>query len=196
MIAFLIGKFTVKSPALVLMDVHGVGYEVHISLPTYSHIQDKEEGMLHTYLQVREDAHVLYGFHSVEEKQLFLQLISVSGVGASTARVMLSSQKPEDIIAAITQGNVKWLEQIKGIGKKTAERIIVELKDKLGKLSVPGQPMVSAVVNNSVEQDALNALMALGIARNTAEQAVKKAIQSGGNSNNLESIIKKSLQAI
>lgn len=196
MIAFLIGKFTVKSPALVLMDVHGVGYEVHISLPTYSFIQDKEEGMLHTYLQVREDAHVLYGFHSVEEKQLFLQLISVSGVGASTARVMLSSQKPEDIIAAITQGNVKWLEQIKGIGKKTAERIIVELKDKLGKLSVPGQPMVSAVVNNSVEQDALNALMALGIARNTAEQAVKKAIQSGGDSNNLESIIKKSLQAI
>lgn len=196
MIAFLIGKFKVKTPALVLMDVHGVGYEVHISLPTYSFIQNKEEGLLHTYLQIREDAHVLYGFYSQEEKQLFLQLISVSGVGAATARVMLSSQRPEDIISAITQENVKWLEQIKGIGKKTAERIIVELKDKLGKMTVSGSVSISAVVNNSLEQDALNALMALGIAKNAAEQAVKKVLKADPGNESLELLIKKSLQAI
>ncbi|MGV3766716.1 MAG: Holliday junction branch migration protein RuvA [Chitinophagaceae bacterium] len=195
MIAFLKGKFTVKTPAIALMDVHGVGYEVHISLPTYSYIQDKEEGMLHTWLQVREDAHVLYGFYSLEEKQLFLHLISVSGVGAATARVMLSSQKPEDIIAAITQSNVKWLEQIKGIGKKTAERIIVELKDKLGKHNSTVSN-ISLPAGNSLEQDALNALIALGIARATAEQAIKKVLKADNGTENLETIIKKSLQAI
>lgn len=195
MIAFLKGKFTVKTPAIALMDVHGVGYEVHISLPTYSYIQDKEEGMLHTWLQVREDAHVLYGFYSLEEKQLFLHLISVSGVGAATARVMLSSQKPEDIVAAITQSNVKWLEQIKGIGKKTAERIIVELKDKLGKHNSTVSN-ISLPAGNSLEQDALNALIALGIARATAEQAIKKVLKADNGTENLETIIKKSLQAI
>ncbi len=195
MIAFLKGKFTVKTPAIALMDVHGVGYEVHISLPTYSYIQDKEEGMLHTWLQIREDAHVLYGFYSLEEKQLFLHLISVSGVGAATARVMLSSQKPEDIVAAITQGNVKWLEQIKGIGKKTAERIIVELKDKLGKHNTTVHN-ISLPAGNSLEQDALNALIALGIARATAEQAIKKVLKADNGTENLETIIKKSLQAI
>ncbi|MCM5527161.1 Holliday junction branch migration protein RuvA [Parasegetibacter sp. NRK P23] len=195
MIAFLKGKFTVKTPAIALMDVHGVGYEVHISLPTYSYIQDKEEGMLHTWLQVREDAHVLYGFYSLEEKQLFLHLISVSGVGAATARVMLSSQKPEDIVAAITQSNVKWLEQIKGIGKKTAERIIVELKDKLGKHNTT-VTNISLPAGNSLEQDALNALIALGIARATAEQAIKKVLKADNGTENLETIIKKSLQAI
>ena len=195
MIAFLKGKFTVKTPAIALMDVHGVGYEVHISLPTYSYIQDKEEGMLHTWLQIREDAHVLYGFYSLEEKQLFLHLISVSGVGAATARVMLSSQKPEDIIAAITQSNVKWLEQIKGIGKKTAERIIVELKDKLGKHNSTVSN-ISLPAGNSLEQDALNALIALGIARATAEQAIKKVLKADNGTENLETIIKKSLQAI
>lgn len=195
MIAFLKGKFTVKTPAIALMDVHGVGYEVHISLPTYSYIQDKEEGMLHTWLQVREDAHVLYGFYSLEEKQLFLHLISVSGVGAATARVMLSSQKPEDIVAAITQGNVRWLEQIKGIGKKTAERIIVELKDKLGKHNTT-VTNISLPAGNSLEQDALNALIALGIARATAEQAIKKVLKADNGTENLETIIKKSLQAI
>lgn len=194
MIAFLKGKFIIKTPALVVIDVQGVGYEVHISLPTYVSIQDKEEGMLYTWLQIREDAHLLFGFHSQEEKQLFLQLISVSGVGASTARVMLSSQKPEDIIAAITQSQVKWLEQIKGIGKKTAERIIVELKDKLSKSSTSLN--ILTTVNNSLEQDALNALIALGIVKNSAEMAVRKVMQADPGMDNLESIIKKSLQTI
>jgi Holliday junction DNA helicase RuvA len=203
MIAFLIGKFVVKTPAMVLVDVHGVGYEVHISLPTYSWLQPLEEGMLHTWLQIREDAHVLYGFHTVEEKQLFLQLISVSGVGATTARMMLSAQKASDIIYAITHGQVKWLEQIKGIGKKTAERIVLELKEKVAKLDAgvmatasEGNGLnISLPANNSLEQDALNALVALGIAKNTAEQAVKKVMKAN-ETLNLETIIKKSLQAI
>src|SRR5262249_4087030 len=133
MIAFLRGNFAYKSPALVHMDVAGVGYELQISINTYSRIEQLENGILITHLHIREDAHVLYGFFDRSEKSLFLQLISVSGVGDSTARMMLSSMKPEEISRAILQGNAKQLESIKGIGKKSAERIILELRDKVGK---------------------------------------------------------------
>src|SRR3954466_15226286 len=135
MIAFVRGKFARKSPSQIIVDVNGVGYELQISLNTYSFISNKDEGQLHTYLHITENGQTLFGFSGLDEKELFLQLISVSGVGASTARMMLSGMKPEDIIKAIVQGNVKQLESIKGIGKKTAERLIVELKDKLGKVS-------------------------------------------------------------
>ena len=131
MISFLRRHFIEKTPTHVWIDVNGVGYEVHISLNTYSKIQQKEEGLLYTILLIREDAHLLYGFSDLSERDLFQQLISVSGVGASTARVMLSYLKPEELIQATVQGNVKALESIKGIGKNTAERLLLELKDKL-----------------------------------------------------------------
>lgn len=146
---------------------------MHISLNTYSRIQGSDEGALLTHMLVREDAHILYGFFDAVEKEMFLQLIGVSGVGASTARVMLSYMKPEEIAAAITGGNARSLEAIKGIGKKTAERIVVELRDRLAKH--PASANISLPQGNTLQIDALNALIALGINRAAAEGAIKKA---------------------
>src|ERR1700712_2158924 len=127
MYAYLRGKFNFKSAAQVYLDVNGVGYEVNITLNTYTAIQPLDEGKLFIHLQVKEDAHTLYGFFDKEEKEMFVMLISVSGVGASTARMMLSSLKAEEVAAAIAGGNVRLLESVKGIGKKTAERLVLEL---------------------------------------------------------------------
>jgi Holliday junction DNA helicase RuvA len=131
MYAYLKGKFTYKSPALIHLEVNGIGYELHISLNTYSLIQPLENGQLYVYLQVKEDAHTLFGFAQQEEKQMFLHLIGVSGVGAATARMMLSSLKASEVASAIVNNNVSLIESVKGIGKKTAERLVLELKDKI-----------------------------------------------------------------
>jgi Holliday junction DNA helicase RuvA len=194
MIAFLRGDFAYKTPALVHIEAGGVGYEVQISLNTYSRIQNLEKGVLLTYFHVREDAQVLYGFFEAAEKELFIQLISVSGVGASTARMMLSSMRREEITRAIVQGNTRQLESIKGIGKKSAERIILELRDKVGKNK--GETNISSLKNNTLEQDALNALITLGIARPAAEQAIKKTINEGPRTEKVEDIIKKALKLL
>lgn len=195
MLAYLQGKFTYKSPAQVYVDVNGVGYEVNISLNTYSSIQSLNEGKIYTHLQVKEDGHTLFGFFDKEEKDIFLHLISVSGVGAATARMMLSSIKPDEITAAISQGNVKLLESVKGIGKKSAERLVLELKDKLGKQKIVSSTF-SPVIVNHIEQDALVALTSLGISRSQGEQAIQKVIRAEPNISNLEELIKKSLKAI
>ena len=174
MIAYLKGDFVNKTPSSVTVDVNGVGYEVQISLNTYSKIQGFDKGMLHTLLIVREDAHILYGFFEPAEKEIFQLLISVSGIGSSTARVMLSYMRPDELARAIIQSDLKTLEGIKGIGKKTAERMVLELKDKLAKH--PLDSNISPMKNNTLQQDALNALTALGINRMAAEQAVKKTL--------------------
>ncbi|MES1217404.1 MAG: Holliday junction branch migration protein RuvA, partial [Bacteroidota bacterium] len=174
MIAYLKGDFVYKSPAIVHVDVNGVGYEVQVSLNTYSKIQTLEKGILHTCLLIREDAHILYGFFDKPEKEMFLLLISVSGVGASTARMMLSYMKPDDISRAIIQGDAKTLEAVKGIGKKTAERLVIELRDKLAKQ--PLETNISPLKHNTLHTDALNALLALGINRQAADQAIQKAL--------------------
>jgi len=194
MYAYLQGKFTEKSPAQVYVEVNGVGYEVNISLNTYSHIQSLEHGKLFTHLQVKEDAHVLYGFFEKAEKEIFLLLIGISGVGAATARMMLSSLKPEEVSKAIVQSNVKLLESVKGIGKKTAERLVLELKDKLSKQPLNGT--ISPGWSNSLEQDALNALVALGISRQQAEQSIQKIILAEPSVSKLEDLIKKALKTI
>lgn len=175
MIAFLRGRFQFKSPAQVIVDVNGVGYELQISLHTYSSINNLAEGKLFSYLHITENAQTLYGFATESEKELFLQLISVSGVGASTARMMLSGMVPDEIVRAIVQGNVKQLESIKGIGKKTAERLIVELRDKLSK-TLAEQHLITPAYNTK-EEDALYALVSLGIAKPVAENALKKQKQ-------------------
>ncbi len=194
MYAYLQGKFIDKTPAQVYVDVNGVGYEVNISLNTYSQIQNLEQGKLFTHLQVKEDGHVLYGFFEKAEKEIFLLLIGISGVGAATARMMLSSLKPEEVSRAIIQSNVKLLESVKGIGKKTAERLVLELKDKLSKHSV--NETISPAWSNSLEQDALNALVALGISRQQAEQSIQKVTLAEPSVSKLEDLIKKALKAI
>ena len=194
MIAFLRGEFVYKTPALVHMEVGGVGYELHISLHTYSRIEHLDKGVLQTYLHIREDAHILYGFSDIAEKEVFLLLIGVSGVGTSTARMILSAMKPEEVGRAILQGNAKQLESVKGIGKKSAERIILELRDKIGKnLS---ESNISPLINNTLERDALNALIALGIARPAAEQSVKRVLAADDAPDKLEDIIKKALKML
>jgi Holliday junction DNA helicase RuvA len=195
MIAFLEGVFAYKSPALVHIDVGGVGYELQISLSTYSRIEHLDRGRLLTHLHIREDAHVLYGFFDRTEKNLFLQLVSVSGVGAATARMMLSSMPPEEIVRAIQQGNTRQLESIKGIGKKSAERIILELRDKMIKVNLE-TPNISSPTSNTLEQDALNALVTLGIARPAAENAIRKVLKEGPGPDKIEDIIKKALKIL
>ena len=194
MIAYLTGNFTTKTPSFVHVDVQGVGYEVQISLNTFSKIQDLKQGTLLTHLQIKEDGHTLFGFSEIAEKLLFIQLINVNGVGASTARMMLSSMQPSELSNAIASGNTVALEKIKGIGKKSAERIILELRDKMVKAG--HDHITHGFVHNTQEQDALNALVALGIQKNTAEAALKKAMAGAEEKSSLESIIKKSLQYI
>ena len=194
MIAYLSGKFTYKTPTVIYVDVHGVGYEVNISLNTYAQIQNLEEGKLFTYLQIKEDAHTLYGFFDLAEKEMFVLLIGVSGVGAATARMMLSGMKPEEISNAIVMKQTAVLEKVKGIGRKTAERLVLELKDKVAKVST--SLTGSTKIGNTFEQDALNALIALGISRPVAEQAIKKIIMIEPSINSLENLIKKALKAI
>lgn len=194
MIASLTGSFVLKTPSYIHIDVHGVGYEVQISLNTYSRIQDLKEGTLLTHLQIKEDGHTLFGFAELAEKELFVQLINVNGVGASTARMMLSSMQPSELRSAIASGNTGALEKIKGIGRKSAERLILELREKMVKAGV--ESTAPGFARNSLEIDALNALMALGIQKNTAEAALKKTRANSPEDNVLESIIKKSLQFI
>lgn len=193
MIAYLKGNFVHKSPAVVQVEVNGVGYEVQISLNTYSKIQNLEKGILHTCLLIREDAHILFGFFELSEKEMFLHLISVSGIGASTARVMLSYMKPDELARAIIQGDTRTLEGIKGIGKKTAERMVVELRDKLARQ--PLESNISSMKNNTLQQDALNALTALGINRIAADQALQKTL-SAEPGLTVEELIKKALRTL
>ncbi len=194
MYAYLQGKFTFKNPAQVYVDVNGVGYEVNISLNTYAAVQNLTDGRLYTHLQIKEDGHTLFGFFDKVEKEIFIQLISVSGIGAATARMMLSHMKPDEVCRALVQGNVKLLESIKGIGRKTAERLVLELRDKVGKVA----PDINApvMVGNSLQQDALNALVALGISKPQAESALQKINNTQPGINNLEELIKKALKSI
>jgi Holliday junction DNA helicase RuvA len=194
MIAYLKGDFVNKTPASVNVDVNGVGYDVQISLNTYTKIQNLDKGLLHTILLIREDAHILYGFFDRAEKEIFLQLISVSGVGASTARVMLSYMKPDELAKAIIQGDTRTLEGVKGIGKKTAERMVLELRDKLAKY--PLDLNISPLKNNTLHQDALNGLTALGISRPVAEQAISRVFKADPDIVSIEDLIKKSLKSL
>ncbi|NDF97922.1 MAG: Holliday junction branch migration protein RuvA [Chitinophagia bacterium] len=193
MISFLKGKFIHKTPAQVWLEVEGVGYEVNISLNTYSKVQDLSEGMLYTHLLIREDAHLLFGFFDLSERDIFQHLISVSGIGASTARVMLSYMKPEELAGAILRGDTRSLEAIKGIGKKTAERMVLELKDKLAKH--PLEANNSPLINNTLQQDSLNALMALGISRQAAAQALEKVLKTHPDLGT-EELIKQTLRSL
>ena len=194
MIAYVKGEFTILTPSMVVVDVNGVGYELQISLNTYSSISNAKDGRLFTYMHITENSHTLFGFFEKGEKELFLQLISVSGVGATTARIMLSGLRPEEIKRAIIEGNTKQLESVKGIGKKTAERMIVDLKDKFGKISFGNVELNISALGASQQQDALEALMSLGIGRSMADAALKKIYLSNSDNLTLENTIKLALK--
>jgi Holliday junction DNA helicase RuvA len=194
MIAYLKGKLVHKDPTHVIVDVGGVGYHVHISLNTYSAIKDREDILLTTYLQVREDAHVLYGFGSEQEKLMFQHLISVNGIGPGTAIVVLSYMPPAELRTAIMREDAATLQSIKGIGGKTAQRLILELKDKLRKEGADETSNDNTPVYNKMKQEALTALMTLGIARAAAEKSIDSALKKSGNNLTLEDLVKFALK--
>ena len=196
MIAQLRGTFLELSPTRVVVETGGVGYELHISLNTYSALQGKNEGRLFTFLKISEDAHTLFGFAERDEKEMFIKLISISGVGATTARMMLSSLKPAEITAAILAGDARTLERVKGIGKKTAERMVIELRDKLGKGAEKGITPMAATLHNTAWNDALDALTALGIPRIQADSAMKKIEPGMPETATVEEIIKQVLKSL
>jgi Holliday junction DNA helicase RuvA len=195
MIAFLKGRLVHKEPTFVLIDVNGVGYHVTISLATYSDIKEQENILLYTHLAIREDAHVLFGFSNEMEKKLFQQLISVNGVGPSTAIVMLSYMNSAELKLAIVQENAAALQSIKGIGGKTAQRVIIELKDKLKKESWDeSQPQVSLGSHNTLRKEALSALLTLGLPKAAAEKSVDTVLKKSGNTITLEDLVKQALK--
>src|SRR5688572_25756 len=182
MIAFLKGRLIHKDPTFVIIDVGGVGYQANISLATYSDIKDQENILLYTHLSIREDAHVLFGFSSEIEKKLFQQLISVNGVGPSTAIVMLSYMNTQELKSAIVHEDAAALQSIKGIGGKTAQRVIIDLKDKLKKESwEENQPSISIGPHNTIRKEALTALLTLGLPKATAEKSVDAVLKKSGN---------------
>lgn len=192
MIHHLKGRLVEKTPAHAVIECGGVGYFVNISLNTFTQIPDKEECKLLTHLAVREDAHTLYGFIDEGERTMFRHLISVSGVGASTARMILSSLTPAELQGAIVQGDTATLKSIKGIGGKSAERIIVDLRDKIGKEALGGD--ATMFTHNSSQAEALTALVALGFTKNTAEKALQKTMKEEGNNMEVAQLIKAALK--
>ena len=179
MIEFIKGRLVEKNPSFVVVDCQGVGYYLNISLHTFEHIPDQESVQLYTHLAIREDAHVLYGFSDKEERLFFRQLISVSGVGASTAQLVLSSLSPKDAMAAIATGDVRTLQGVKGIGAKTAQRIIIDLKDKIGKFD--GCSDISFGSHNTNRQEALSALFALGFDKNSSTKMVDNLLKTNAD---------------
>lgn len=192
MITQIKGRLIEKSPTELVVDCNGIGYTVNISLNTYSQIGSDENIKLYTYLLIKEDSHSLYGFFKKSERSLFKLLISVSGVGASTARMMLSSLSPSEIISAILSENVQVVQSIKGIGLKTAQRIILELKDKVTSLDEAGDDSLTL---NKQSEEASSALEVLGYSRKQTSKLLSKIISENPGIN-VESIIKKALNKL
>ena len=193
MITHLKGKLVEKSPTNVVIEVNGIGYWVNISLTTFSQIPDNENIKLYTHLQVKEDSHSLYGFYSKKEREIFRLLISVSGVGTSTARTMLSSLDPQQVVEAISSNNVSIVQSVKGIGSKTAQRLIIELRDKILKIYDLDETYVNS--NNTTREEALSALEVLGINKKSSERLVDKIIKENQDIS-VEEIIKETLKNI
>jgi len=191
MITHIQGKLIEKNPTDVVIDCNGVGYLLNISLHTFSQIPDKENLKLYTHLQVKEDSHTLFGFSSLAEREIFRLLISVSGIGANIARTMLSSLTPKQVREGIALGDVVLIQSIKGIGAKTAQRVIIELKDKV--LKIYDIDEVSVSKGNTSKDEALSALEVLGFVRKQAERVIDKIIMSQPDAT-VETIIKQALK--
>ncbi|MEC7068478.1 MAG: Holliday junction branch migration protein RuvA [Bacteroidota bacterium] len=193
MITQIQGKLVEKNPTQVVVDCNGIGYEINISLFTFSSLSSDENIKLFTHLQVREDAHILYGFFTVLERAVFRLLISVSGIGSSTARTMLSSLTPAEIQHAIGAEDVATIQGVKGIGLKTAQRLIIELKDKIK--SLQGTDEIPVFKSNTIKEETLSALEVLGYSRKASEKIVDKLIQ-GEPDSSVEGLIKSALNKL
>lgn len=193
MITHIQGKLVEKNPTDVVIDCNGIGYLLNISLHTYSQLPDKENIKLFTHLQVKEDSHTLFGFSSLAEREIFRLLISVSGIGASTARTMLSALTPKQVREGIATENIALIQSIKGIGLKTAQRTIIELKDKI--LKVYDIDEVSVSQDNTAKDEALSALEVLGFNKKQAERVIDKFVASQPQAN-VETIIKEALKSL
>ncbi|GGH02998.1 Holliday junction ATP-dependent DNA helicase RuvA [Parapedobacter pyrenivorans] len=193
MYEYLNGKLAYKAPTHVVLDVGGVGYHIHISLHTFSQIKDNEQCKLYISFQVREDAHTLFGFAEEGERRLFEHLISVSGIGPNTGRMILSSITPEEIQSAIINGNVPLIQRIKGIGPKTAQRMVLELQDKLKKQGPDA--LIAVHRQQSIPEEALSALVMLGFVRTQAEK-VLTSIRLGNPQLTVEALIKEALKKL
>ena len=195
MITYLKGKLALKDPTHLIVDVNGVGYEVKISLITYGQVKDKEDILIQTYLHIKEDAHTLFGFYEHSEKKRFLDLLSINGVGPSTALMILSSLDAKELQAAIVQEDVKTIQSVKGIGGKTAQRIILELKDKMKKEGLLDKSVeIQPRFDNTLRSEALSALTTLGINKSVAEKTVDKILKEYGVEIKLEELIKLALK--
>ena len=195
MITYLTGKFVEKQPGSLVIESNGIGYKINISLNTFSFIKEKKEGKILTYLHIKEDAHILFGFATESERQIFLNLISISGVGPGTGLMVMSSLSPEEVRRAIIHEDVKTIQSIKGIGAKTAQRIILELKDKMIKTGITeGMEELPPGINNSLKNEALSALITLGINKIAAEKSIDFVLKNSGDNITLEELIKRSLK--
>lgn len=193
MYEYIRGNIADISPANIVIDAGGIGYFIHISLNTYSQLSGKKEARIFLHQIIRDDAHLLYGFADISERELFRNLISVNGVGASTAIMMLSSLTADELRTAVTTENVDVLKAVKGIGAKTAQRIIIDLKDKLGKMPESGQILLST--DNTIQIEALSALVMLGFAKKDTEKVVSKILREQPDAT-VESVIKQALKRL
>jgi Holliday junction DNA helicase RuvA len=193
MYEYIEGTLVEKNPAYAVLDAGGIGYYLHISLNTYSRL-DGEKSKLFTHLVVREDDMLLFGFSDRGERELFRQLISVSGVGVNTARIILSSMAPADLVNAIAIGDALSLQKIKGIGAKTAQRIIIDLKSRVSMEAIPQEK--SGISYNRKREEALSGLVVLGFPKMPAEKALNKIIESEGNGLSVEQMIKQALKIL
>jgi holliday junction DNA helicase RuvA len=193
---FLEGKIEHANPAFIVINCNGVGYHLQISINTYEKTKNLKEARILTYLAVKEDSHALYGFFDETERQLFKLLILVNGVGTNTARMILSGQTPSEIISAITTGNIVMLKSVKGVGPKTAQRIILELQDKLGKLGSLNDGNEEFISSNKSFDEALLALQALGFQRSVSEKVLLKITNNNKISFSVEEMIKQSLKLL
>ncbi|MEE1884755.1 Holliday junction branch migration protein RuvA [Pedobacter flavus] len=192
MYAYIDGKLTFKGPTYIVVEAGGVGYHINISLNTYGLLNDSERCKIYTWLHVKEDAHTLYGFADEGERRLFLHLISVSGIGPNTGRMMLSSITPNEIQQAIIQGDIPLIQRIKGIGAKTAQRLVLELQDKLKKEGTGS--LILAPVHNTAKDEALSALVMLGFAKQSAEKALDNILKQTADKPSVEQLIKLALK--
>lgn len=196
MYAYLKGDITFKSPAFITLEVNGIGFHVNIPLSTYTAIEGQERTTIYTHLIVKEDSHTLFGFATQTERYMFVQLIGVTGVGATTAQLILSSMTVDEVRTAVIGEQAHVLQRVKGIGAKTAKQIILDLKSKLTKEAPDGMAVLLPAVDNAIREEALSALIALGFNRIAVQKALNQVMKDNASAGKVEELIKAALKAL